>query len=512
MNIAALFLLATIAFVPLDDRPVTTQLPQLLGRIAGVRVQVPPPELLGHYLQPGSPQGIIEWLNQGDRRSAGAYVLSSDMLAYGGLVASRVPGVTYADARNRLNVIAKLRASRPQADIGVFGTVMRLAPTGVPALGGGEKFFAAYPVWKYLQAYANLHDPPLPSEAAVASTLRAQIGAPALQAYLDTRARNRDVDRFLVELVSQKKIDRAVLGQDDAGPVGLHIADVHALQEDVSRLGVSGEVSIEPGADELGMSMVARALARHIHWTPHIAVRYSPATGAAFNDPLEFAPISNAIDSLIGLCSGVHDDVAPDLTLFVRVPRSTAADDAALIASMQHALDTHQPALLADLTFLENSFASQAAFAKRILDNGMASRLDAYSSWNTNANTVGTALAEGIAAGAGRRAHRYDALAHAEFTFDRFVDDYAFHDFVRPDLNVWLDAHGVADHTYLLQEPASQVSDRNNALLWNDSVTLLGQLYPQYHIAAIKITLPWERTFETQIEAALAPSLPPASP
>ncbi|MDQ6929959.1 MAG: DUF4127 family protein, partial [Candidatus Eremiobacteraeota bacterium] len=323
MNIAALFLLANIAFVPLDDRPVTTQLPQLLGRIAGVRVQVPPAQLLGHYLQPGRPQNIIEWLNQGDRRHAGEYVISSDMLAYGGLVASRVPGVTYADARNRLNEIATLRASNPQADIGVFGTIMRLAPTGVPAMGEGGKFFAAYPVWKYLQQYANLHDPPLPSEEGTVAKLRDQIGAPTLQAYLDARARNRDVDRFVIELVSRKKIDRAVLGQDDAGPVGLHIADVRTLQADVLRLGVSGAVSIEPGADELGMTMVARALARQIRWTPHIAVQYSPATGAAFNDPLEFAPISNAIDSLIALCGGVHDDAAPDMTLFVRVPRST---------------------------------------------------------------------------------------------------------------------------------------------------------------------------------------------
>ena len=38
-------LLATIAFVPLDDRPVTRQLPQLLGRIAGVPVF----ETLGMY-------------------------------------------------------------------------------------------------------------------------------------------------------------------------------------------------------------------------------------------------------------------------------------------------------------------------------------------------------------------------------------------------------------------------------------------------------------------------------
>ena len=36
------FALAAIAFVPLDDRPVTAQLPVMLGRIAGIEVRTPP--------------------------------------------------------------------------------------------------------------------------------------------------------------------------------------------------------------------------------------------------------------------------------------------------------------------------------------------------------------------------------------------------------------------------------------------------------------------------------------
>ncbi|MDP9023943.1 MAG: DUF4127 family protein, partial [Candidatus Eremiobacteraeota bacterium] len=130
MKIAALFAFLSITFVPLDDRPVTFQLPQLLGRIAGVSIQTPPKALLGRYLAPGKPDQIIAWLNTGSRRTASNYVISSDMLAYGGLVASRIPGVSYADAEFRLRELGHLHDINPSADIGVFGTVMRLAPTG----------------------------------------------------------------------------------------------------------------------------------------------------------------------------------------------------------------------------------------------------------------------------------------------------------------------------------------------------------------------------------------------
>lgn len=38
-----------IAFVPIDDRPVTYQLPQMLGSIAGIDVLTPPRPMLGQF-------------------------------------------------------------------------------------------------------------------------------------------------------------------------------------------------------------------------------------------------------------------------------------------------------------------------------------------------------------------------------------------------------------------------------------------------------------------------------
>jgi hypothetical protein len=161
---------------------------------------------------------------------------------------------------------------------------------------------------------------------------------------------------------------------------------------------------------------------------------------------------------------------------------------------------------LADLSYLA-SYASQAAFAQRILASGTAAKIDAYASWNTNANTVGTALAEAVAAGAGRRMHSYDTLAHRTFTFVRFVDDYAYHDFVRPDLNANLEAQGVADHTLLPPQTAATAAERDRSLLWYQAAGILAQLYPGYHIAALSIGLPWERTFETSVDVGIAPNL-----
>ena len=99
----------------------------------------------------------------------------------------------------------------------------------------------------------------------------------------------------------------------------------------------------------------------------------------------------------------------------------------------------------------------------------------------------------------------YDELAHREFTFDRVVDDVAFRNDVRPDLIASLPAQ--ADRTLLQPDVAAQISDRNRALLWNRAAAILARLYPGDHLAAMSISLPWDRTFETEIQAALAPNL-----
>jgi len=429
------------------------------------------------------------------------------MLAYGGLIASRVAETSYGDAYFRLRSLQQLRRQHPSAWIAAFGTVMRLAPTGIPAVGRAQTFFAPYPIWSYIQEFANLHDPPLPKEAARAAQLRPLIGEPALQAYLNARYRDYSVDDLLIKMTAAGTIDRLALGQDDAGPIGLHVRDVRALQASVAQDGLEDRVAIEPGADELGMAMVSQAIARSAGWTPRIAVVYSMPGGETINDPLEYAPIEAAIDGLVRLCGAAHDDAHPDITLFVRVPNTDAPHDDDLLSAMRAQEQAGHSVAFADLTFLQNTFLVQAAFAQRLLDSGVASKLDSYASWNTNANTIGTAVAEAVAAGAGRRAGTYDALAHAEFTFGRIVDDYAFHDFVRPQINAALTAQGVTDHTYLLAQQAAPIASLNRAALWNRAASILKQLYPGYHIAAIQITLPWNRTFETGIEVGLAPNL-----
>jgi hypothetical protein len=462
--------------------------------------------MLGDYIAPGDVAGINTWLASAPVRDAGAFVVSTDMLAYGGLDASRVPGgVSLDEALKRLQPVHLLRTAHPHAWIGAFGTVMRLEPTSVTRVGeaAGYSQIAQDPTWQYIWDYAQLHDPPLPAETSHAQRLRSLIGDDVLNQYLRTRERDRDVDLFVLRLAADRTADRVVLGQDDAGPVGLHVKDVRRLQSAVQQLGIGDRASIEPGADELGLALVAHAMARSIAWTPRIAVAYSRPNGGATQDPLEYAPIDATISALIRLCGGVRDDAHPDLTLFVRVPHTGAAEDAALLAAIRAHTAAGRSVALVDLTYLTYSYASQAAFVEQLIDAGLAGTIDAYSAWNTNANSVGIALGEAIAVGVGRRSARYDPLAHAAFMLDRYIDDFLYHTKIRPQVNAELAAQGVTEHYWLAPDIAKRANARVQDLITPLARTLLRRIYPHYRAKRLEIFLPWPRTAEIRSEIEL---------
>ena len=492
-----------VALVPLDDRPVTYQLPVMLGAIAGIDVRTPPRATLGRYLTFGDPDAVARWLRSDDTQPAFAFVLSNDMLAYGGLIASRVPDTPAFLAYSRLRDVAALRVLRPQARFYAFGTVMRLAPTGVPAIGGAAGFFAAGADVDLLTQYANLPQPPVTADdVATAQHLREELG-PVLDAYLATRRRDLDVDLFELQLTAEGSFDRIVLGQDDAGPQGLHLHDLAKLRAAVDAWGLNARASIEPGADELGMVLLSRAFAERAGAVPSVDVVYSRPDGGRDNDPLEFAPIDTTVADIIRACGARRVVASSDVTLFVRVTNTSDAQEQAFLAEIAQAVADGRIVAVADLTFLGNALPEQQALVDELLRTKLAGRIDAFASWNTTANTVGTAIPEAVTVLLAKRGHSYDPRAHAQFMLDRYIDDYAFHDFVRPAINDALAKAGVEDHTYLLPDVATSAASENRWLLWQRGLDLLAQIYPQYRDTGMTITLPWDRTFETQIDVGL---------
>src|SRR5580658_7718435 len=87
-----------IILVPLDTRPAAGQFAQMIARIAGEDLRMPPYKTLGRFTTPGSPEGILAWLREQDLNHVETLIVSADMICYGGLIASRADDVSEAIA------------------------------------------------------------------------------------------------------------------------------------------------------------------------------------------------------------------------------------------------------------------------------------------------------------------------------------------------------------------------------------------------------------------------------
>jgi len=285
----------------------------------------------------------------------------------------------------------------------------------------------------------------------------------------------------------------------------LHIPELAALRTYATVAMPYGRWAIEPGTDELGMLLVSAAIVREAGLVPRVRVIYSRADGGTVQDPLEFAPVATTIADVIRSCGGVPVDagVPADLVLYVRVPHTSDADESAFADAIAR---DPQHAAVADLSFLdEDRLDEQRRLMDELIARNVAGRVQAFASWNTTANTIGTSIPEAFAALAGRRLRKYDARAHLTFTYMRYVDDVLFQKVVRPQLNTDLEQRGVADHAYLAPDVAQQTAAENDALLRPLALDLVAKIAPTARAAQLEIALPWNRTFEMQLQVRLSP-------
>lgn len=113
---------STLLLVPLDDRPANVYFPQKVGASAGIEVIPPPKEMTGKFTQPGNGDEISKWLvENGDQ--ADGFVISTSMLAYGGLVASRIGVKSLEEATKDIQVIKELKKLYPEKPVYIFDTI-----------------------------------------------------------------------------------------------------------------------------------------------------------------------------------------------------------------------------------------------------------------------------------------------------------------------------------------------------------------------------------------------------
>jgi hypothetical protein len=466
----------------------------------GWELVVPPEELLGHLRRPAERDTLVAWLSREAPGMAG-FVLSMDMLVYGGLVPSRFIDDAQEALLRRLLWLRELRAAHPGKPLYAFASTMRISRS----LDAEEEkpYWSEHGLalwaWSFHQdRWSRLGQP---ADERLTREAAASVPDAIRQDYLATRARNHAITRCMLQLVREGVIDRLVLPQDDTAEFGLNIAERRALQAEVAALGLQDRVPIYPGADEVLHTACAHAVQR-LSDRPPLRVALSAMRSespAALVPRYEDRPLAESVPSQVAAAGArlVDDASQADIVLALYTQGTVQGDWA-----LQQPLPQREPV---DASWLDSLAAHQragraVAVADLAFANGgdpwfvhaLARRLElrslaAYAGWNTAGNTLGSALAQALVAHG-----QLDDPAHRHNLALRLAEDVLWQAELRQVVRLGgltLPAGALAEHVQQLFVPQANAWLAPWRLGWRVRRT----------------RLPWDRTFEIGLELEPGP-------
>lgn len=494
----------TILFVPADDRPVSLSYAADTVKAVDWTIITPPVAYLGGRNRSGDPELLWQWV-KANAPSADALVLSNDSLLYGSLVDSRLHSFSRVELHWRLQNYQELRQARPDTPIYVFSTLMR-SPQGNSAVVE-PLYYDRYGAEIFqLTALRDKEEiqPLTPDEQAAIPRLEAAIPAEYLADWLDRRDKNFGLNTELVELAHSGLFNYLIIGRDDTSPFSQSHREGRWLANYSSGLSAD-QYATFPGADQLGILLLARAYNELTGQKPAVAIHYILGKGGATTASYEDQPIAPTLRDHILAAGGVlaGPSAKPDLVLAVNTPLSGKTAEAEDFDNFAMDSEYHRlfaddiarqlkqgiPVAVADIAFANGSDNSlmQALHQQNLLD-----RLAAYSGWNTASNTIGYTVAQGMMAGGMKTEYRKQLLAV------RYLDDWAYQANIRKDLYQRIIMPDNVNPEFIAYREPALLPELNQGLrqfagryLWLDP-------------ASFHAFFPWHRMFEITVELSPA--------
>ena len=477
----------TLLLVPLDSRPVNTDVPKKVGAVSGVEILLPPENTLGDLDTPGDKQALHAWLKE-EGKQADAFLLAADMLTYGGLVASRTADTTIEEALQSLELLEWLKETYPNKPIFVYSSILRLAPSMV-----SEHDATAY---EQLRNWAILMGDKTKNQKEI-QQLEQLIAPNALQSYINTRERNHTVNKELLTYAKRGLIDVLVFGQDDAAEEGIHQKENETLKTSAKK---EDGVFFVSGIDEVGSMLVTRFALLDNAMSPRVFIAYdhpfAPFWQAPFDDTFVAKNIKEHLDAL-----GMKRTIFPflsDFTLYVNTPYENWQET------------PKSQVAIADIAFVNQS---DADFVGELLRSVPLHELYSYSGWNTGGNAIGLSLSF-----AGARLVSFDSgekkqtVRHAELLYRSLLLDHGYKSAVYPMLKTETkkkqhDPYSLRMETPLYEKRLNEELNKEKDHLFQfyfEGKHLFTDEEGKKHVTLEAVylppaTFPWKRLFEIRL-------------
>ncbi|MDE5896725.1 MAG: DUF4127 family protein [Clostridia bacterium] len=406
---------ATLAYVPLDDRPVNVDRVQALAESLDYTLAMPDADLYSTHLdnqtknsngtQYGDRNAILTWLQN---TPADCYLLSLDQLLSGGLVNSRVMREDSLEASFAIvDQVLELIGEKPAV---VFDSVMRLAST-VGYNGYGMDVYDA------LRAYGSVARAPLSGEALTVENITAgypfdaegkeiatNLDESVISDYFRSRERKLRLSEYYLTRVREKANVYNYFGIDDSSPqTTIQTNEVALLR------GLCAHGTVFSGLDELGLTGVTKLYRSNLKNELSAQVVYYGGGEDEAGDDYDTGTLKENVDGHLATLGVTQGENAQLKIMILTKPGKDAGTAYAaardtMIEEIRTAQNAQTPLIVIDASTPAHYGMLQYSLVRKT----KLGLILGYSNWNTSSNTVGIALANGIG--------RYAYLRYGETT------------------------------------------------------------------------------------------------
>ena len=518
-----------VIMIPLDSRPVNTDLPRRIAGIAGISVALPELELLDQFLTPSDPVQLFEWLKDQSESKYDVTIIHINELLFGGLLNSR-ESAQYEQTNRKLQVMFDylLMRSRTSSNRLILVYIMpRLLPSQYDEA-----------MWEYeveLPEFSQLKhrlalDPGDEGLAGRIKALETIIPREIRSRYQSVFAEAYNAGLSMLDWLGQGLVDEVVIGLDDSAEYGLNVKAFNDLKA-LARQRDQKDAFFLHGADELSALIIARHTLDYSGGAEDFQLRYLSEGQEDVIPPYEAMPLKeNFREKAAYLFDGKQDeektgDQIRDKSLpsgnqrnYLSAPKyiylftdQESSDEQMRAAWAALRSDKERPKRafvgLADVAKVNGAWAP---LIECVGPDQVYRHTDAYAGWNTAGNSLGTVMAHLMfweaAQGFPVRERKEAADRHENLQKLRIVDDYFYQSKIRQKLIDWTVER---NFPYLDFGSRWNWDDANDQVtkMMTDELLLWPGLAPadranqpkNREASPMSFEFPWPRTFEIRI-------------
>ena len=395
-----------VVYISLDERPCNYHFAGKIAEGSDVLVIRPDASVLGNKKSPAN-YGLLREFLLAHAEEADSYVIALDMLLYGGILSSRLHHLSEDELTERLGVLDQIKQINPKVKIYAFALIMRCPKYSSSDEEPDYYEYCGREIFLTGQVKHKLQLGLLDKDEGEALLVQY---AEVINGNLDDFENRRRINRNMLLKIIEKlheSIDYLIIPQDDSAEYGYTSMDREEIKSEIKKRGLD-DVAMYPGADEVGMTLLARASCEYKGIVPRIYCDFAHENAPDITPLYEDRQLKNTLPFQISSagCVSSCDYNEADIILYLNYPandpvevwqkKSDGYDKRDLDAFSQRIVNSIGEGKVTALA--DGAYCNGGDKEFLLLLNKKINLLDlsAYAGWNTSSNTLGTVICQAV--------------------------------------------------------------------------------------------------------------------